>query len=256
MYLCFFFFSFFGLFLLCLLFGGFKGQVRWPFGPPHLALNPPYLFLSVLFFLFFFVLFFPFLSLLLTTKKTFFPPRKGNCLFIFGCLPLFLLSLFWPPPVFNFSFSLSVSLLFFSFFLASFLLSFFSFLLIPCFSLFLSFSFFFAFVSWQEQHQNIQLQLVFHQYFLFIFGFLSFFFRIPSYSYLLFFFFFLILSYDFCSTSMFLVSKNQVEKHQFLVKRGVATKRFLWTCVLQNVKSYRFCLGHFWQILVALQKTL
>ena len=35
--------------------------------------------------------------------------------------------------------------------------------------------------------------------------------------------------------------KKQVEKHQFLVKRGVATKRvFLWTCVLQNVKSYRF----------------
>ena len=23
-------------------FGGFKGQVRWPKGPPHLALNPPY----------------------------------------------------------------------------------------------------------------------------------------------------------------------------------------------------------------------
>ena len=38
--------------------------------------------------------------------------------------------------------------------------------------------------------------------------------------------------------------------HTFLVKRGVATKRcfFLWTCVLQNVKSYRFVcpfLGNF-----------
>ena len=32
-------------------FGGFKGQVRWPKGPPHLALNPPYfLFLFFLFF--------------------------------------------------------------------------------------------------------------------------------------------------------------------------------------------------------------
>ena len=31
-------------------FGGFKGQVRWPEGPPHLALNPPYL---VLFFFLF-----------------------------------------------------------------------------------------------------------------------------------------------------------------------------------------------------------
>ena len=32
-----------------LFFGGFKGQVRWPKGPPHLALNPPYFY----FFLFF-----------------------------------------------------------------------------------------------------------------------------------------------------------------------------------------------------------
>ena len=31
----------------CFFFGGLKGQVRWPKGPPHLALNPPYLFSSV-----------------------------------------------------------------------------------------------------------------------------------------------------------------------------------------------------------------
>ena len=36
-----FFFVFFFLFFF---FGGFKGQVRWPKGPPHLALNPPYYF--------------------------------------------------------------------------------------------------------------------------------------------------------------------------------------------------------------------
>ena len=30
---------FFFVFCFC---GGFKGQVRWPEGPPHLALNPPY----------------------------------------------------------------------------------------------------------------------------------------------------------------------------------------------------------------------
>ena len=30
-----------------LFFGGFKGQVRWPKGPPHLALNPPYFFVFV-----------------------------------------------------------------------------------------------------------------------------------------------------------------------------------------------------------------
>ena len=47
-----FFFVFFVVFLFC-FFGGFKGQVRWPFGPPHLALNPPYFFVVFLFFLFF-----------------------------------------------------------------------------------------------------------------------------------------------------------------------------------------------------------
>ena len=30
----------FVFFVLC--FGGFKVQVRWPKGPPHLAINPPY----------------------------------------------------------------------------------------------------------------------------------------------------------------------------------------------------------------------
>ena len=37
-----FFFFVFCLFLFFVFFGGFKGQVRWPKGPPHLALNPPY----------------------------------------------------------------------------------------------------------------------------------------------------------------------------------------------------------------------
>ena len=43
-------------FLLSFVFwGGFKGQVRWPKGPPHLALSPPYLvyFVLVCFFVFF-----------------------------------------------------------------------------------------------------------------------------------------------------------------------------------------------------------
>ena len=58
------FFLFF-LFVFCFFFGGFKGQVRWPEGPPHLALNPPYLLfvfccflLFLLFVLFWFCLFF------------------------------------------------------------------------------------------------------------------------------------------------------------------------------------------------------
>ena len=44
---CFWVFVFLGgfcFFCFCFLFEGFKGQVRWPEGPPHLALNPPYLF--------------------------------------------------------------------------------------------------------------------------------------------------------------------------------------------------------------------
>ena len=146
-------------------------------------------------------------------------PRKGHFLFIFGCLPLFLLSLFWPPP-FSISLSLSLSCSILSFFLLVFL---FCFLSVPSFSLFLSFSFFFAFVSLKEQHQNIKLQFFPEIFSVFWFPVLLFF-PIP-FSYLC---FFLILSYVFCSTSMFLASKNKVEKHQFLVKRGVVTKRFFF----------------------------
>ena len=106
-------------FLLYLFFhfvflGGLKG--------PHLALNPPiFVFLCGLFFLLFM---FPFLSLLPRDKKNLFSRRKGHFLFVFDCLPLFSLSLFWPPPFFNFSFSVS---LFFSFFLPSCLSFLFSF---------------------------------------------------------------------------------------------------------------------------------
>ena len=58
-------FLFFCFFFLVFLLGGFKGQVRWPEGPPHLALNPPYLFVFYLFFWLLFVFFLvPFLSLL------------------------------------------------------------------------------------------------------------------------------------------------------------------------------------------------
>ena len=60
------FFCFFFVFAFC-FFGGFKGQVRWPEGPPHLALNPPYL-------LFFVFLHFYFLSLLFNTQKNLFIP--------------------------------------------------------------------------------------------------------------------------------------------------------------------------------------
>ena len=133
LFLCVLFFGFF------VFFGGFKGQVRWPEGPPHLALNPPYCFFVCLFFG---GLVFSFLSLLLSEEKSF-PPKVRHFLFIFECLPLFLLSLFGLPLV-QISLSLSLSCSFLSFFLLVFC---FCFLLVPSFSLFLSFSVFFAFVS-------------------------------------------------------------------------------------------------------------
>ena len=65
-----FFVFVFLLFFVC-FFGGFKGQVRWPKGPPHLALNPPYLFFFVFWVL---VFFFALLSLFFNRQKTCFSP--------------------------------------------------------------------------------------------------------------------------------------------------------------------------------------
>ena len=77
--------SFFCFFSFCFVFcfGGFKDQVRWPKGPPHLALNPPNLFI----FCFFWFVVVPFLSLLCNTKKTSFPPRKRALFVYFGVSP-------------------------------------------------------------------------------------------------------------------------------------------------------------------------
>ena len=52
-------FLFFFVFFSFVVIGGFKGLVRWRFGPPHLALNPPY-FLFVFLLLFFVFSCFPF----------------------------------------------------------------------------------------------------------------------------------------------------------------------------------------------------
>ena len=57
-FFCFFLVCLFCFFFCFVFFGGFKGQVRWPEGPPHLALNPPYFFVFFCFFCGFFVLFF------------------------------------------------------------------------------------------------------------------------------------------------------------------------------------------------------
>ena len=182
---------------------------------------------------------FPFLSLLLSEKTVF--PLKRAFLFIFECLPLFLLSLLWPSLVRFFILCLSLVFFFCFSFLSFFLFSFCSF-----FFLFFFFSVFFALFHENEQHKKIQLQSCFHQscvcfWFPVLFSLSNFFFI----------FVFLIFSYVCCSTSMFLVSKkHKLKTANFWSKGGVATKRvFLITCDLQNVKSCRFLppfLAKFW----------
>ena len=190
--------------------------------------------------LFFFALFyfclFSFLCFLIQ-KKTLFFPRKGHFVY-FECFSLSPLA-FFGLPLFLFLF-LCLSLVFFSLFLPSclsFLLSF--------GSLFLSLSFLsflLCFCFMKGTTSKYSMAIVFFINLFSLFGFLScFFFQIP-FSYLC---YFLILSYVFVQHQCFWFQNKQLKKQKFLVKRGVATKRvFLWTCVLQNVKSYRF-LGHF-----------
>ena len=285
-FFCFFFCFFFVCFFCFVFFGGFKGQVRWPKGPPHLALNPPYLivFVFLLFFCLIFFggfkgqvrwpkgpphlalnpLYFPFVFLgfgsfsllsflcFFNRQKTCFPPRKGHFLFIFNVSLSFSLNIFWPPP-FSVSVSLSLSLSFscLSLFLLVFLFAFFLFLVLSLFSFF----FLLCFCFMKRTTWTFSIAIYFFPEICSLsFGFLScFFFPIP-FSYLV---SFLILRYVFCSTSMFLVSKKQSWETPVFGQTGSCNKTgFLWTCVLENVKSYRFILPFFCQILVDVQKTL
>ena len=192
--------------------------MRWPEGPPHLSLNPPFLF----FFSFAFFVFY---------RKNLFSPLKRASLLIFECLPLFLLSLFWPPPfslplslsvclsVSVLSLSLSLSLSLFCSFLSSFLPVFLC--LLSFGSFFVSFfSFFFAFVSWKNNMKLLNFKAFFHQSFLF-FGFLSWFlFQIP-FSCLC---FFLISICVFFQHQCFCFQERQVKTTPILKKGGgVAT---------------------------------
>ena len=152
------------------------------------------------FFFWFLFFFFALLSLFLIDKKPVFPPRKGHFLLIFNVSLSFSLNLFWPPP---FSVSLSLSLCC-SFFFPSFLSFFFAFFL---FLVFVSFFPFLSSLLLFHEKKNIKIFNCnfFLKYFLFLLvSCLAFLFQIP-FSYLC---FFLFLSYVFCSTSMFLVSKT------------------------------------------------
>ena len=170
--------------------------MRWPERPPHLALNPPYFFFVVFFGL---LLFLSFLCFVIQ-KKLVFPLEKGIFslfLSVSLCFSLAFLGL----PLFQFFFlCLSLRLVLFSFLSClSFLLSF--------ASLFCLFFFLFFLLLLFHEKNNIRIfnyKVFLHQYFLF-FGFLSsFLFEIP-FSYLCFFADFKLC---FCSTSLFLVSKN------------------------------------------------
>ena len=132
------------LFVFCCFcfFGGFKGQVRWPKGPPHLGPKPS---LSFCFCFFFFFSSLPCLSFLI--GKPCFSPLKRHFfnLSVFPFVSLYL-ALFGPPPFFPFSFF--VSLLFLLFLLHScfsflFLVLALSFCFVFCFKMLFCFCFFF-----------------------------------------------------------------------------------------------------------------
>ena len=165
------------------------------------SLGPkPSLFVFVAFLFCFLFLVFCFVFCCLIQKKTLFSPRKGHFLFIFSVSLSFSLSLFWPP---SFCVSLSLSLFFLLFFLSSFLSLFFA---VFWFLVFVSFFLFLSSLLCFHERNNIKNSIAsffFINIFSF-FGFCLFFFRVP-FSYLC---YFLILSYVFCSTSRFLVSKQ------------------------------------------------
>ena len=112
LFVLFFFVFLFVLFFLFCFFGGFKGQVRWPKGPPHLALNPPY-FLVFVFCLLFFCFLCLFLGFLFFLCFCFFWGFKGQVRWPKGPPhlalnpPYFLFCFFF----FSFAFSLFVFLI-------------------------------------------------------------------------------------------------------------------------------------------------
>ena len=168
---------------------------------------------------------------------------------------LFSVSLFLSPftffglPLFLFLFlCLSLALVF----LSSFLSFFFAFFLFLVFVSLFHFSFFFAFVSRKEQHENINLHF-FHQSFLFLW-FLVLLFLSNPFALSLF-----LPHFKLCSlfNMNVLISQQTTLKTHFFGEKGGCNKTFfLSTCVLQNVKSYRFFCQFFGPILVDVQNAL
>ena len=138
--------------------------------------------------------------MLLIERKPVFPWKRAF-MFIFDFFPLFFLTLFWPPP-FSISLSLSLSCSFFLFLPSC--PSFLCFLLIPCFSLFISFSFSLLLFHETNNIKTFNRNLFFINRFSFFFGFPVFFLSNHFFLSL----FFPDFKLCFCSTSMFLVFKK------------------------------------------------
>ena len=233
-YLLFIFCCFCCFCFLC-FFGGFKGQVRWPEGPPHLALSPPYLFIYLfIYFCFCFCCFCSF-PFFAFNRKTLFLPLKRAFLYIFCVSLSFSLNLFWPSPFpVSLSLSLSCSCSFLSFFLV--------FLFLLSFGSFFfslsNFSFFFAFVFGKEQHAMFKLQSICSSIFCLFYGFLSCFSLSNPFFLSLFFSWYSVLF--FVEHQCFWFQKHKLRNTNFWSKGELQQNGFFNNLCFENVKSYRF----------------
>ena len=226
--------------------------MRWPEGPPHLALNPlPFCFGLVVFlgsgevarratslgpkpsfFYYIFVLFvffFSFLSLLVIDKKPCFPPRKGHFSLFLECLPLFLRC-----------FSLVL------FFLSSFPSLFFAFFLFPWFCLFLSFFFLFL-SSLLLYHERNNIKILNCKVFSSILSFFGF--AVLFFSYLFFF-----PDFKLCllfNINVFGFKKHKLKNTNLGSRGGLQQNGFITNlCFAKCEKLSFFCCPFLGQILV------
>ena len=171
-------------------------------------------------------------------KKPCFPLRKGHCVYFLSvslCSSLVFLGL----PLFQFFF-LSLSLIFVLFFLPS--CHSFLFFLVP---LFLFMSFLFCLLCFCFMKRTTSEKLMYKIFFInhFFGGVSCLLFSLKSF--FLIFVFFADLKLCFCSTSLFWVLKNQIEKHRFLVKRGLQQNGFFMTLCFAKCEKLSFFWGHF-----------
>ena len=208
-----------------------------------------FVFFSCFFFVFFCFLV-PFLSLIFI-ENTVFPLKRAFFVF-FHCLPFFLHSLFWPPP-FSLFLSLSLSFSSISFFLLVFLFAFF------CFLAFVSFFLLVYSLLLFHEKNNIKI----FNYKSFCSSILSHFCWFPLFFFLsnplsLSLLFVLILSFVFCSTSVFFFKKCKFKKHHFSKNKGLQNNGyFLMNLCFAKCEKLSFLGGHvFLSFLVACQKSL